>query len=172
MLSDSIINRGDKGYMFPVGVSTPLAIRIEVCDELNMCIANMFDLSSHVKHAHWNVKGTSFIAIHKLLDEIYKGLIDYVDVLAERSLAMGGTVRGTLSMAASESILIGLPISAYKEIEMIILVNASVSLCSNILRDSIDKLDELGDKISSNIIQDMVGNMDKWGWFINSHLGG
>jgi starvation-inducible DNA-binding protein len=170
MLSDNLISRKDKGYMFPVGVNISLATRMGICDELNMCLANMGDLSSHLKQGHWNIKGESFISIHKLLDEIYTGVIEYVDNLAERCIALGGSVRGTNRMSVSTSILLEMEIEIYKQEDVIRVVAASLSLCANILRSSIDKIDSSGDKVTSNILQDMVAGLDKWTWFINSHI--
>ena len=45
---------------------------------------DLFDLHTQVKHAHWNVKGPEFIALHKLFDGIY-------DAVVETALVRGGT---------------------------------------------------------------------------------
>ena len=49
---------------------------------LNQQFADMFDLYSQTKQAHWNVKGEEFFQLHKLYDE-----------LAEELLADSDTVR-------------------------------------------------------------------------------
>jgi hypothetical protein len=41
-------------------------------------------LHGQVKHAHWNVRGPAFIAIHELFDKIADKLEDYSDTLAGR----------------------------------------------------------------------------------------
>ena len=44
------------------------AIREEAVELLNDRLADCIDLHTQVKHAHWNVKGPEFIALHKLFD--------------------------------------------------------------------------------------------------------
>jgi starvation-inducible DNA-binding protein len=46
------------------------------------------------KHAHWNVKGPSFIALHELFDQVAEHVEDHIDTIAERVTALGGTARG------------------------------------------------------------------------------
>jgi starvation-inducible DNA-binding protein len=39
-------------------------------------LADAIDLGTQVKHAHWNVKGTNFIALHELFDKIAESVED------------------------------------------------------------------------------------------------
>jgi Ferritin-like domain len=48
----------------------PEKTRTEVIAILNARLADSIDLMHQAKQAHWNVKGPSFIALHKLFDEI------------------------------------------------------------------------------------------------------
>src|SRR3546814_6408020 len=58
---------------------------------LNARLSDAIDLKLQAKQAHWNVKGPSFIALHELFDTI-AGLADgFVDEIAERATALGGT---------------------------------------------------------------------------------
>ena len=41
------------------------------------------------------MKGPEFIALHKLFDEINADVEDYVDLLAERVVQLGGIAEGT-----------------------------------------------------------------------------
>ena len=41
---------------------------------LNQELADMSDLHSQTKQAHWNVKGEHFISLHKLFDELAAAL--------------------------------------------------------------------------------------------------
>ena len=64
------------------------------------------DLHGQVKHAHWNVRGPAFIAIHELFDEIADEVEDYSYALAKRSAAVGGTAQRTVEVAAKCSFLV------------------------------------------------------------------
>src|SRR5437773_10995053 len=48
----------------------PESIRLDVIPLLNQRLAECIDLQTQRKQAHWNVKGPSFIGLHKLFDEI------------------------------------------------------------------------------------------------------
>jgi DNA-binding ferritin-like protein len=50
-------------------------------------LADCIDLQTQTKHAHWNVKGPSFIALHELFDKFNEEVEDYVDEIARASEA-------------------------------------------------------------------------------------
>ena len=70
---------------------------------LNQRLADCIDLQTQCKQAHWNVKGPSFIALHKLFDEINEDVEEYVDLLAERVVQLGGIAEGTIGVVAKRS---------------------------------------------------------------------
>src|SRR5499426_2904453 len=83
----------------------PEASRVEAIDLLNQRLADCIDLQTQCKQAHWNVKGPNFIALHKLFDKINEDVEDYVDLIAERAVQLGGEAEGTARMAAKRSAL-------------------------------------------------------------------
>ena len=56
--------------MFATKNDLPEGKRIEVIGLLNQRLAEAIDLQTQCKQAHWNVKGPSFIALHKLFDDV------------------------------------------------------------------------------------------------------
>ena len=68
----------------------PQAARVQVIELLNQRLADSIDLQTQCKQAHWNVKGPAFIALHKLFDEINEDVEEYVDLIAERIVQLGG----------------------------------------------------------------------------------
>jgi starvation-inducible DNA-binding protein len=65
------------------------AIRGKAVEILNARLADAIDLQTQTKHAHWNVKGPNFIALHELFDMINEDVEDYVDGIAERAVQLG-----------------------------------------------------------------------------------
>jgi hypothetical protein len=53
------------------------------------------DLQTQTKHAHLNVKGPTFIALHELFDKVNEAVEDYMDEIAERAVRLGGVAEGT-----------------------------------------------------------------------------
>src|SRR3569833_3615675 len=83
--------------MFETRNDIPAATRKSVNELLKARLADAIDLGTQIKHAHWNVKGPSFIALHELFDKVAESVEDQVDTIAERVTALGGTARGTLA---------------------------------------------------------------------------
>jgi starvation-inducible DNA-binding protein len=60
----------DATVAYPRKSDLPEAARREAVALLNQRLADCIDLQTQSKQAHWNVKGPSFIALHRLFDEI------------------------------------------------------------------------------------------------------
>src|SRR3954470_1320532 len=95
----------DTNRLFPTKNDIPADARSRVAELLNRRLADCIDLQTQCKQAHWNVKGANFIALHKLFDDINEAVEDYVDLLAERVVQLGGVAEGTLRGAARRSTL-------------------------------------------------------------------
>src|SRR5437773_7547755 len=89
--------------MYPTRNDLPESARIKLVELLNNRLADAIDLQTQAKQAHWNVKGPQFIALHKLFDEIDEAVEEYVDLLAERVVQLGGIAEGTARIAAERS---------------------------------------------------------------------
>ena len=59
------------------------------------------------------MKGPQFIALHKLFDEINEEVEDYVDLLAERVVQLGGIAEGTVGVVAKRTSLIDYPLARH-----------------------------------------------------------
>ena len=57
--------------------------------ELQAVLAVLTDLALTGKHAHWNVQGPNFRALHLHLDELVEQWRDEADAVAERAVALG-----------------------------------------------------------------------------------
>ena len=83
--------------------------RAQVIRLLNARLADAIDLGMQTKHAHWNVKGPHFIALHELFDKIAEAIEEHVDTIAERVTALGGTAAGTVAAVARATSLKAYP---------------------------------------------------------------
>src|SRR5256886_6758830 len=70
---------------------------------MNQRLADAVDLQLQMKQAHWNVKGPHFIGLHELFDKIDEAVEEYVDLIAERIVQLGGIAEGTVRVAAERS---------------------------------------------------------------------
>lgn len=77
--------------LHPTRIDIPENARTALIGVLNARLADAVDLATQMKHAHWNVKGPNFIALHELFDTIHGQILTHIDGLAERVTAFGGT---------------------------------------------------------------------------------
>jgi starvation-inducible DNA-binding protein len=68
----------------------PAKLREKMIVLLNARLADSIDLQTQCKQAHWNVKGPDFIALHELFDKVNEDVEEYVDLIAERAVQLGG----------------------------------------------------------------------------------
>ena len=116
-----------------------------------------------LKHAHWNVTGPNFIAVHEMLDP-------EVDETAERIATLGGTPDGRADAITRNRTWKPFDVDGRAGTEKYL--EALIEYYDAFIADdrkAIAELDEL-DVISSNIIQDHVQELEKFQWFMRSHL--
>jgi starvation-inducible DNA-binding protein len=103
--------------MYKTKNDIPEKTRAVVIELLNARLADSVDLMHQEKEAHWNVKGPSFVALHKLFDEIVDSAEEYMDLIAERVVQLSGAAEGTIQTAARRTTLQPYPpgISAERE---------------------------------------------------------
>ena len=144
--------------------------RAQVAELLNRRLADAIDLQTQCKQAHWNVKGPSFIGLHKLFDEVYEDVETYVDLLAERVVQLGGIAEGTARIAAERSELDEYPISISTGEDHVKSLSAALAAFGSRIRFAIQETDELEDADSSDVCTQISRGVDKWLWFVEAHV--
>jgi starvation-inducible DNA-binding protein len=157
---------------FPNRHDLPEANRKKLIDLLNQQLADTLDLFSQTKFAHWNVKGPTFIALHKLFDELAEALEDSSDLIAERATALGGVATGTLRQGASRSRIPEFPEETFKDMAVVDALATRYANLAKTTRDAIDKADELKDKDTADLFTEVSRALDKSLWFLEAHLQG
>src|SRR5690606_10941549 len=127
------------------------ATRSEMIGLLNARLADAVDLFTQAKQAHWNVKGSDFIQLHELFDELAGEILGYVDLLAERATALGGEALGTARMAASASSLEEFPSDAYEGMDAVDALAARYASFARAVRADADKADAAGDMATNDL---------------------
>jgi len=75
--------------IFHTAIDLPVNVRTTVIELLNGTLADLNDLKSQTKYAHWNVKGPSFYSLHLLFDQLASGFDEQIDTVAERIAKTG-----------------------------------------------------------------------------------
>ena len=153
------------------------ATRIDISEDkrgelirlLNQQLADTFDLKSQVKQAHWNVKGPTFIALHDLFDRFAHELEGFVDDLAERVTALGGSAAGTARQAAANSRLPEYPAEAVVGHEHVTALAERFAQLAASTRAAIDAATALGDASTADLFTEISRGLDKDLWFLEAH---
>jgi starvation-inducible DNA-binding protein len=143
--------------------------RAQVCQLLNQRLADCIDLQTQCKQAHWNVKGPTFIALHKLFDDVNEDIEEYVDLLAERIVQLGGVAEGTARMVASRSSLDEYPSHLSAGEDHVDALSSALAHFGNSSRAAVDEVDQLDDPATVDILTEITRGTDKWLWFVEAH---
>lgn len=155
--------------LFKTKNDLPEAGRIQVIQLLNQRLADGIDLQSQCKQAHWNVKGPDFIALHRLFDETSEAVDEYVDLIAERIVQLGGVAEGTARTAAARSTLLDYPMTLSTGTEHVAALSDALAGFGRTARIGIEEMNELEDAGSADILTGISRGIDKWLWFVEAH---
>jgi starvation-inducible DNA-binding protein len=162
----------EPGRLFPTKNDLPEATRTRIADLLNQRLADCIDLQTQCKQAHWNVKGPSFIGLHKLFDDVNEDVEGYVDLLAERVVQLGGIAEGTARSVAARSTLSDYPSGITTGEEHVDALSSALATFGAGTRRAIQQVDELQDDDTADILTEISRAVDKWLWFVEAHLQG
>ncbi len=143
--------------------------RLELNALMNLRLASAVDLQLQMKQAHWNVKGPSFIGLHELFDKVDEAVEDYVDLIAERIVQLGGIAEGTVRVAATRTRLAEYPQQIAEGMAHVEAVARALSTFGQEARTTIDEANALDDADTADLFTEVSRGIDKWLWFVEAH---
>jgi len=155
--------------MFTTKNDISAGIREKASAILNQALANLSDLYSQTKQAHWNVRGASFYALHKLFDDLAASVESHIDGTAERVTALGGLAQGTVRMAAAASALPEFPDEQPDELSYVAALVERYATVAAATRKAIDETAALGDADTADLLTAVSRDLDKALWMLESH---
>lgn len=156
--------------MFETRIDIPKDNRSKLVDLLNSRLADVTDLYTQAKQAHWNVKGSDFYQLHEMYDRLAEELLPFADMIAERATALGGEALGTVRMAASSSSLKEFPRDAYGSMDSADALADRYAMFALKLRESADEAEQLEDMDTNDLLIEVSREVDKQLWFLEAHL--
>lgn len=155
--------------MHATRIDLPEKSRKKLAYTLNQRLADAIDLQTQAKHAHWNVKGPNFIALHELFDDVAENIEEHIDSVAERITALGGTAEGGLASVAKRTSLEPYP----DVVEGLAHVDALATALAEFgrrIRKASDEAGKLGDADTADLYTEVSRDVDKYLWFLEAHL--
>lgn len=152
-------------------IGVDIATRERVAGTLQSVLASLVDLALVAKHAHWNVKGPNFQALHTLFDEVAAIAQASADTVAERIVQLGGAAMGRRQdLGASRlSVYPDQAVTGPEHVEALATALAGAGLTA---RKLIGEMAELGDDVTADILTEVARDLDKQLWFVEAHAQG
>jgi starvation-inducible DNA-binding protein len=119
------------------------------------------------KHAHWNVAGPTFTALHALLADIADVARDAADRVAERSATIGHYPDGRVSTIARDSVLPGLDAGSIGDRDVIAEFKNVLETVTARLRGAITVTGN--DPVTQDLITETTADIEKRAWIVRSH---
>ncbi|MEJ7702720.1 MAG: DNA starvation/stationary phase protection protein [Geodermatophilaceae bacterium] len=142
-------------------------VAILLQDRLNA----LTDLHLTLKHAHWNVVGPHFIAVHQMLDPQVDAVRLMADALAERIAALGSEPIGTPGALVQARSWDDYSINRAGAIEHLAALNLVYDGVITDHRAAIDETED-PDPVTQDMLIDQSGQLEQFQWFIRAHLEG
>ena len=158
--------------MFKSPVQLPEPARATVAATLNARLVDALDLYSHLKLAHWNVKGPHFATLHPLFESLADELNGAADTIAERAVTLGALAVGTAQQVATCSMLPEYPAATTRGLEHVRLLADRYDVLLEGLRTSRSVADEMDDADTSDLLTAAISGFEKNAWFLRATLEG
>ncbi len=144
-------------------------VRQHMIELLNRHVTDLTDLFIQTKLAHWNVRGSHFIAYHELFDELAGHLTELTDTVAERVTALGGVAGVPVQDIATQTSLPVWPLQTSQDLSVLQALAERWAVVANSAREAIFKSAE-EDPDTSDLFTEVSRQLDKDLWFLEAHL--
>jgi starvation-inducible DNA-binding protein len=137
---------------------------------LNDRLAEAIDLQLQAKHAHWNVKGPNFVGLHDLFDRVAGSALEYVDLIAERGVALGGVAEGTIQTVSQRSKLPAYAAGSGDWTAHVEAMRTALATFGRSARRAIDEATDLKDADTADLFTEVSRGIDKLLWMVEAHV--
>jgi starvation-inducible DNA-binding protein len=156
--------------MYKTPSHLPETSRVALIATLNDRLADGLDLHSHIKVAHWNVRGPQFPSLHPLFEQFATQLALHNDALAERAVTLGGLAAGSIRYVAKHSTLPDYPNDVRRDLDHVRLLAERFDAYLGGVRESRGIAEKLGDTDTVDLLTGVVTEFEKNAWFLRATL--
>jgi len=142
-----------------------------ITDMLSLVLSDAMVLYTKTRKFHWNVKGNSFMELHKLFEKQYDELAEAIDEIAERINKLGSPAIGTMKEFMDMATLKESPGKYPEQQQMLqeLLKDHETVIVS--LRKYIDDCDDkYNDKGTSDFLTDLIKQHETIAWTLRRYM--
>ncbi|MBV7411318.1 DNA starvation/stationary phase protection protein [Dermabacteraceae bacterium TAE3-ERU27] len=141
----------------------------QLCEALQDRLHSMNDLHLTLKHAHWNVIGRDFIAVHEMLDPQIELVRGFADELAERIATLGGVPIGVPGRLAHDRPWGDYAVDRAPTQEHLAALDKVYDGVIGSHRDAIALAGDI-DPITEDLLIGEARELEQFQWFLRAHL--
>ena len=142
----------------------------EICQKLNLLLANLSVFYVKLHNYHWNVVGVGFFEIHTKLEELYNEAATEIDNVAERILTLEERPLATMKEYLEVASLKEVPSLPKKPSEIAKDVRNDFQTLLSDIREIIKAAEENQDDQTINLLNESIGNYEKHIWMFSAYL--
>lgn len=150
-------------------VKTESTEAVSAIANLKTTLADEYLLLLKTQNYHWNVEGPLFYSLHKLFEEQYKQLADYVDRAAEVVRALRAKAPGSFKEFKELSSIqeaSGDKASSHQIIENLSQDHTNMAIA---LRKRLEEAEDAEETSAIVLYEDLIQFHEKAAWMIRSH---
>ncbi len=151
-------------------VGLPVDGSKKVVEHLNKYLANLHVLYTKLHNYHWNVEGRGFFTIHAKLEEIYDGINEEIDAVAERILMLGERPLASLADYLKVADIKEAPSEGIKSEDLAKILLEDFRTLIDSLREGIKVAQEVGDEVTVDMMIGALSNLEKQVWMLDAFL--
>lgn len=139
-----------------------------VVETLKKTLADEYFLQLKTQNCHWNVEGPLFFSLHKLFEEQYGQISEFVDRTAEVLRALKTRAPGSFKEFKEFSSIqeASDKLNANQMIEMLSQDHTNISIA---LKSRLEAAEDAEETSAVTLYEDLIGFHEKAAWMIRSH---
>ncbi len=135
---------------------------------LNRRLADAIDLQLQSRQAYWNVKGSHFMALRELFDQVTHGVEENANLMAARIVQLGGMAEGTAQAVARRTALDAYRLATADGNGHIDALSTTLTAFGRHARYASEQASELKDADTAALFTEIARGIDKWLWFVET----
>jgi len=137
---------------------------------LNIYLSDLHVMYTKLHNYHWNVEGRGFFQLHAKLEELYDGVAEELDEVAERILQLGERPFATMKDYLANSRIKEVESKGISPDEVLSALQKDYEYVIESLKNGIDIAGEADDPVTEDMLTGMLASYEKNLWMIKAYL--